>query len=347
MQLLGGRERRPGRAAWVLLLLALSFLRGAGNSHGMALLQAKPEPGRAYFAATGQYLEGEFLNYWQAHGGLPIFGYPLTPAFRENGYLVQYFERSRFELHPENAGSPYEVLLGQLGKERLKSEDMIVPKPDTRPAANGEVLFPETGYKVGGAFLAYWQTHGGLAQFGYPLSPQMQEAGGSSGLIVQYFERARFELHPENTGSEYEVLLTLLGVERASKLDPLLRAPWAENATSAHLRLDRYYTQVAALDPVAVLSDVSGELRVLGGDNHVYATFTIAAGTAVTLITAGMWGEQSVVLVVNGAPVDALWGAYRVTEPEWGVQSGDATWDDLYSKVEGISQAGSGGLPCP
>jgi len=132
----------------------------------MALLQAQPELERTYFEATGQYLGGEFLHYWQGHGGLPVFGYPLTPAFRENGYLVQYFERSRFELHPENAGSPYEVLLGQLGKERLKNEGIVSPKPNPGAATNGEVLFPETGYKLGGVFLAYWQTHGGLAQFG-------------------------------------------------------------------------------------------------------------------------------------------------------------------------------------
>ena len=32
-------------------------------------------------------------------------------------YTVQYFERSRMELHPENAGTPYEVLLGMLGTQ--------------------------------------------------------------------------------------------------------------------------------------------------------------------------------------------------------------------------------------
>src|SRR5436189_115583 len=31
--------------------------------------------------------------------------------------VVQYFERNRFEYHPENVGTPYEVLLGQLGTE--------------------------------------------------------------------------------------------------------------------------------------------------------------------------------------------------------------------------------------
>ena len=34
-------------------------------------------------------------------------------------YTVQYFERARFEYHPENAGSPYEMLLGQFGTEML------------------------------------------------------------------------------------------------------------------------------------------------------------------------------------------------------------------------------------
>jgi hypothetical protein len=31
--------------------------------------------------------------------------------------MTQHFERARFEYHPENAGTPYEVLLGLLGRE--------------------------------------------------------------------------------------------------------------------------------------------------------------------------------------------------------------------------------------
>jgi hypothetical protein len=65
----------------------------------------------------------------------------------------------------------------------------------------GEVSFPETGYSLGGKFLSYWQEHGGLAQFGYPISAEVREDG--KGLTVQYFERARFELHPENAGTEF------------------------------------------------------------------------------------------------------------------------------------------------
>jgi len=83
----------------------------------------EPRPGAAFFTQTGHNLEGRFLTYWQANGGLAQFGYPLSEVFRqqlEDGreYDVQYFERARFELHPENA-APYDVLLGQFGRRIL------------------------------------------------------------------------------------------------------------------------------------------------------------------------------------------------------------------------------------
>jgi hypothetical protein len=60
--------------------------------------------------------------------------------------------------------------------------------------------------------MRYWSSNGGLAQFGYPISGEMQEASDADGktYTVQYFERAVFELHPENQ-APYDVLLTLLG----------------------------------------------------------------------------------------------------------------------------------------
>jgi hypothetical protein len=47
----------------------------------------------------------------------------------EGGYLVQYFERNRFEYHPENAGNKYEVLLGLLGIDLARSRNYIAPAP--------------------------------------------------------------------------------------------------------------------------------------------------------------------------------------------------------------------------
>lgn len=73
--------------------------------------------------------------------------------------------------------------------------------------------FPETGKTVSGVFLRYWETHGGLAQQGYPISEVMGEISELDGkpYTIQYFERAVFEYHPENRGTVYEVLLSHLG----------------------------------------------------------------------------------------------------------------------------------------
>jgi len=52
---------------------------------------------------------------------VPVVGLPLSDQFEERStdgktYTVQYFERARFEYHPENI-APYDVLLGLLGKQ--------------------------------------------------------------------------------------------------------------------------------------------------------------------------------------------------------------------------------------
>jgi hypothetical protein len=50
-----------------------------------------------------------FRENWEQNGGLPLFGYPLSfeqpERNAETGHtqVVQWFERNRFEAHPENA----------------------------------------------------------------------------------------------------------------------------------------------------------------------------------------------------------------------------------------------------
>jgi hypothetical protein len=69
-----------------------------------------------------------FFDYWDAHGGLPQQGYPISPVMGEvsdldgKTYTVQYFERNRLELHPELAGTPREVMLGLLGVEYIAKQ---------------------------------------------------------------------------------------------------------------------------------------------------------------------------------------------------------------------------------
>lgn len=76
------------------------------------------------FPETGHKLGHGFLRFWEKYGGLRIFGYPITEEFEENGLTVQYFERARFEWHPDNNDSDnWNVQLGLLGREVLESHD--------------------------------------------------------------------------------------------------------------------------------------------------------------------------------------------------------------------------------
>ena len=165
-----------------------------------------------------QRVAGLFLKYWDTNGALAQQGYPISPLMQEksalNGqtYTVQYFERAVFEMHPENK-APFDVLLSQLGTFRYQQRYPQGAPGQVANTSAGSVLFPQTQHRVGGAFLTYWQQHGGLAQQGYPISEEFTEVSPLNGQSyrVQYFERAVFEWHPENAGTPYQVLLSQLG----------------------------------------------------------------------------------------------------------------------------------------
>ncbi len=170
------------------------------------------------FPETGKTVKGKFLQYWNTHGGLPQQGFPISEEMQEKSetdgktYTVQYFERAVFELHPE-LQPPNDVLLSLLGvffyQQKYGTQGASGQVANTSP---GSQLFPETGKRVGGAFLQYWQTHGGLAQQGFPISEQFVEVSPVDGksYTVQYFQRAVFELHTELQPPN-NVLLSLLG----------------------------------------------------------------------------------------------------------------------------------------
>jgi hypothetical protein len=174
------------------------------------------------FPETKKTVKNKFLQYWDTHGGLPQQGFPISEEMQEKSdtdgktYTVQYFERAVFELHPENAGTQYEVLLSLLGRfeyQKRYPRGAANQEPNTTA---GSVLYPQTGKRLGGRFKQYWEQHGGLPQQGYPISDEFTEFSALNGkpYRVQYFERAVFEYHPENAGTPYDVLLSQLGTFR-------------------------------------------------------------------------------------------------------------------------------------
>lgn len=173
-----------------------------------------------YFPQTGHTISGKFLDYWRANGGLAAFGYPITDAQNEPDsatgkiFLTQWFERNRFELHPEFAGTKYEVELGLLGKFLTNNRQADDPAFQPFSAKQGYYYFPQTKHNVGEIFYRYWQNNGSLERLGFPIDEAQQETDPATGkvFLVQWFERARLEYHPENQ-PPYNVELGLLGNE--------------------------------------------------------------------------------------------------------------------------------------
>ena len=169
------------------------------------------------FPETGKTVQGRFLEYWNLNGGLAQQGYPITDEVQEQSdtdgqiYTMQYFQRSVFEKHPENP-RPYDVLLSLLGVFYYNI-NYGGNAPGQHVNTDNPRLFTETGRTVGGAFREYWESHGGLAQQGFPISEEFTEVSPTDGksYSVQYFQRAVFEFHPENPAPN-NVLLSLLGV---------------------------------------------------------------------------------------------------------------------------------------
>src|SRR5205814_1404178 len=97
-----------------------------------------------YFPQTGYIVGYAFLAFWNANGGATIFGYPLTNEVIDagSGLSVQYFERSRFEYHPELNDTPNAIELGQLGRHLLLGQ-LGLYKPQCSPFYIQKPLLPE------------------------------------------------------------------------------------------------------------------------------------------------------------------------------------------------------------
>jgi hypothetical protein len=120
-----------------------------------------------YFYETGHTVTDEFLTFYlSAPDPLLVYGLPITEAFIDpvKNIKMQYFQRARFDLNPDApAGKRVQLsALGSLTYQASKVQDLNI-------ATNTPECRQYNQFFVCDAFLAFFDAHGGLEQFGYPI----------------------------------------------------------------------------------------------------------------------------------------------------------------------------------
>lgn len=180
----------------------------AVSSWALFIRPARAATEQLYVPQTGHYVRGVFRDFWDKNGGLPNFGYPLTEEYIDpaSQRVFQYFERTRFERASVDAT---QVELANLGL--VAAAGRTFPRQQPIQNTTQRRFFPQTGQILQYGFKTVWEGRGGQAVFGLPLSSELSEKL-SDGITrtVQYFEKARFEYHP-NLPDGQRVVLSSLG----------------------------------------------------------------------------------------------------------------------------------------
>lgn len=232
-----------------------------------------PPPAPTPFPQTGHAVDPTFAAYFEANGGLEAFGYPITYAYVENGLLVQYFQNVRMEYHPYNP-EPYKIQLGLLGEELGKRQPPIPVNQIPSPTDPSCVYFPQFGHAVCHSFLKYYNEHGQLDRFGYPISSMYLEKD----RLVQWFQRARLEFHPGRPEGQRVSVAPLGRIYRdEKKLDRTYETPRL-NDNSATFAIVQLRARATVASPVIKR----------GATQTVYVTVTDQLNTPVqgALVTA-------------------------------------------------------------
>jgi serpin B len=328
-----------------LMLVSSLLLLALAGSQPAAVYSEDSEhleqPDQQCFAETDFCISGRIRQFWQQHGGLPVFGLPIAPLREEQidgvPVQVQWFERTRLELHPENA-PPYDVLLGRVGVEALQQQGRDWHSFPASEPQEGCRSFAETGHNVCGAILQMWQGNGleldgapgtstaeSLALFGLPLSDaELVTVTASEPYTVQWFERARIEHHHDNP-PEAQVLLGLLGRELAgSTPPPSTGAPPA----AVDERLVRAQTGFGFALFHALRSQATGQNIFISPTSAAFAlsmTYNGADGATRDAMATALQLEGMSLEEVNQAS-SALLAALQSSDPDVQMNIANALW---------------------
>jgi hypothetical protein len=171
------------------------------------------------FRETGHYIQSAFRRYFELHGGVRFFGYPLGPLrARSDHQLTQRFERATliWDNSLPSEQSVYLEPIGHIIYANLTGEI----ENDLKPKSEAE---PES-FPTNAAIAAFVQAHRDWVVFGEPLS---QPDTAADGLIEQVFTNVVVVADPHSPGGARLRPLGILAYGRADTAQPPSDVPGA------------------------------------------------------------------------------------------------------------------------
>src|SRR5438270_8525524 len=121
---------RTSRFCMALRVLASAVLLAAtlvAGSRGAGAQAADPR----FFSQTGYRVDMDpFWSFFEARGGLRTFGYPVSRAFKLDGFPVQVFQRMVVQLQPDGSVATLNLLdPGLMPYTRINGSTFPAPDP--------------------------------------------------------------------------------------------------------------------------------------------------------------------------------------------------------------------------
>ncbi len=165
---------------------------------------APDEERKRCFSRASIPISGTCARSWSAFSGSSMRTSSLLNRTSKRAMVSSGFKRDG-----DTPGAPWPRKEAMRAYAALARPAALPTSPEdaNKPTASDARYFPETKHWIAGPFRLYWERNGGRERFGMPRTSVFTTAG----VVVQIFERARFEFRKENAGKPNEVELGLLG----------------------------------------------------------------------------------------------------------------------------------------
>jgi len=180
-----------------LFLIAIFLVTIPTSSHAQSI-------DSEFIGNPGKWVSGPFLTYYHRTQNPEIlFGDPISIEFTDpiTNYRVQYFQKARFEIDLSNPSDVvHSAPLGELTLVEGEFSDAAIgydPSVCQRFGNGKEICY---------AFREFYQSQNGAFFLGQPISNTLIN---KAGFLVQYFENALLEWHPEKKSGERVVVADL------------------------------------------------------------------------------------------------------------------------------------------